>query len=84
LYKRDPDRYARVSAGDLSYQFYVKQRQQCKPFKYFLDVVAPDMKLRYPLDEPAEFASGAVSTRLFTNEKSYTALHPHTDPIDGR
>lgn len=47
LYKRDPDRYARVSAGDLSYQFYIKERQQCKPFKYFLDVVAPDMKDRF-------------------------------------
>jgi hypothetical protein len=61
LYKRDPDRYARVSTGDISYQLYVKERQQCKPFKYFLDVVAPDMKERYPLDEPPEFASGAVS-----------------------
>lgn len=61
LYKRDPDRFAAVSAGDLSYQFYIKERQQCKPFKYFLDVVAPDMKERYPLEEPPEFASGAVS-----------------------
>lgn len=62
LYKRDPDRYARVSAGDLSYQFYVKDRQKCKPFKYFLDVVAPDMKERYPLEEPPEYASGAIQS----------------------
>lgn len=27
--------------GDLSYQFYIKKRQACKPFRYFFDVVAP-------------------------------------------
>ena len=74
LYKRDPDRYARVSAGDLSYQFYVKDRQQCKPFKYFLDVVAPDMKERYPLEEPPEYASGAVSFAILIISNSYTML----------
>lgn len=65
LYKRDPDRYAKVSAGDISYQLYVKERQQCKPFKHFIEVVAPDMKERYPVEEPAEYASGAVSFSIF-------------------
>ena len=74
LYKRDPDRYARVSAGDLSYQFYVKDRQKCKPFKYFLDVVAPDMKERYPLEEPPEYASGAVSSSILIISNSHTML----------
>lgn len=27
--------------GDLSYQFYIKKRQECKPFRFFFDVVAP-------------------------------------------
>jgi hypothetical protein len=28
-------------SGDISYQLYVKERQQCKPFSYFMEVVAP-------------------------------------------
>lgn len=87
LYKRDPDRYTRVSTGDISYQLYVKQRQQCKPFKHFLDVVAPDMKERYPLEEPPEYASGAVSMLLIIfvhNEKSFSFAFPSTDSINGR
>jgi polypeptide N-acetylgalactosaminyltransferase len=57
-----------VSAGDISYQLYVKERQQCKPFKYFVENVAPDMKDYYPVEEPAEFASGAVSN-FFTHHE---------------
>lgn len=71
LYKRDPDRYAKVSTGDISYQLYVKERQQCKPFKYFIEVVAPDMKDRYPLEEPPEYASGAVSGSQYAESKLF-------------
>ena len=30
-----------VVSGDLSYQFYIKKRQNCKSFSYFMEVVAP-------------------------------------------
>jgi polypeptide N-acetylgalactosaminyltransferase len=60
IYGRDPDRYNKVSAGDLSYQFYIKKRQQCKPFKYFIEEVAPDMLERFPMYEKPPFASGTV------------------------
>lgn len=62
LYKRDPERYAKTAVGDISYQLYIKERQQCKPFKYFIEHVAPDMLDRYPLVEKPEFASGAIQT----------------------
>jgi len=61
LYERDPDRYAKVKAGDISYQLAIKQRNQCKPFKYFIEEVAPDMLEYYPLRDPPPFATGAVS-----------------------
>jgi hypothetical protein len=48
--------------GDISYQLYIKERQQCKPFKYFIEHVAPDMLDRFPFREPPEFASGAIQT----------------------
>lgn len=54
-------------SGDISYQLYVKERQKCKPFSYFMEVVAPDMLDRYPYEEPAEFASGAIQSMADTN-----------------
>lgn len=46
--------------GDLTYQFYVKERQHCKPFSYFLDFVAPDIVENFPLKDPPVFASGVI------------------------
>ena len=61
VYDRNPDHWNAVEVGDLSYMKGVKQRLNCKPFKYFLDVVAPDMLERYPPVDPPHFASGGVS-----------------------
>lgn len=61
LYSRDPERYEKVDAGDLSYQKIIKKKLQCKPFSYFLEHVAPDMLEFYPLVDPPSFAYGAVS-----------------------
>lgn len=60
VYKRDPDEWNRLDVGDLSYMRGIKEKLKCKPFSYFLNVVAPDMLDRWPPDE-VEFASGAVS-----------------------
>lgn len=62
FYQRDPERYAKTQIGDISYQLYIKKRQQCKPFKYFIEKVAPDMLERYPFHEKPEFASGAIQS----------------------
>ena len=51
VYKRDREKYALVDAGDISYQLNIKKRQQCKPFSYFMEVVAPDMLDRFPYSE---------------------------------
>jgi polypeptide N-acetylgalactosaminyltransferase len=60
LYARDPERYSELDVGDMSYMKNLKQKLQCKPFKYFIEEVAPDMLERYPYIDPPAFASGAV------------------------
>lgn len=48
LYLRKPDRFSHVDVGDISEQLAVKERLKCKPFKYFLEVVAPGNKFISP------------------------------------
>lgn len=59
FYRGDPERYARIDAGDLSKQFELKKKLNCKPFKYFLENVATEMLKYYPL-EPQYFARGSI------------------------
>lgn len=60
VYSRDPSRYERVDAGDLTYQKSIKENLKCKSFDYFIENVAPDMLEFYPLVDPPPFARGAV------------------------
>jgi polypeptide N-acetylgalactosaminyltransferase len=60
LYKRHPERYAKVDIGDISGQLILKKKLNCKPFSYYLNEIAPDLVERYPLKEPDHFASGTV------------------------
>lgn len=68
-------------SGDISYQLYIKDRQKCKPFKYFMEVVAPDMLDRYPYEDPPEFASGAIQTMADTKYCMDTMSRPREQPI---
>ena len=67
--------------GDISYQLYIKERQKCKPFKYFMEVVAPDMLDRYPYEEPAEFASGAIQSLADKNFCIDILNRPKDEPV---
>lgn len=61
LYSVDPNRYSKIDPGDLTKQKQLKKDLKCKPFKYFINEVAPDMAERYPpLVHPPVFASGAI------------------------
>lgn len=64
IYSRNPDHWNKIDAGDTSYMKGIKKKLNCKPFKYFLEHVVPDMLDRFPPIEPPEFASGAVSYSL--------------------
>lgn len=59
--KNNGESWNSIDIGDISFMLNIKKKLKCKPFKYFFDVVAPDMLDRYPYIEPPEFASGGVS-----------------------
>lgn len=78
LYSREPEKYEKVDPGDLTLQKKIRQDLNCKPFKYFLDVVAPDMAARYPpLRQVPVFASGTI--RSIANN-STLCLHGENVP----
>ncbi|KXJ69759.1 hypothetical protein RP20_CCG025930 [Aedes albopictus] len=64
LYERNPE-YDRTDAGDLTKQKALRDKLQCKPFKWFLEEVAPDLVLKYPLRDPKPFASGRVQSLAY-------------------
>lgn len=61
MYREDPVRFS-VDPGDLTVAKMVKERLNCKPFRYFLENIAPEMYTRYyyQLDYPGYFARGAL------------------------
>ena len=60
LYKRRPH-YRNIDAGDLSAQRAIRQKLECKPFKWFMTEVAFDLPDHYPPIEPPNMAEGEVS-----------------------
>ncbi|KAG5682637.1 hypothetical protein PVAND_011976 [Polypedilum vanderplanki] len=62
-YELEPERYAVVDAGDLSFQHKIRERLQCKSFRWFLKNIAYDMALAYPpMIHVPHFASGAIQS----------------------
>lgn len=59
LYLRRPH-YRNVDAGDLSEQMAVRERLNCKPFKWFMEKVAFDLPKKYPMVEPPTVGKGEV------------------------
>lgn len=63
VYQRD-DVYSSIDAGDLTEQIALRDRLECKSFKWFIEEVAPDLIKKYPPIEPNNYASGAVQNLL--------------------
>ena len=54
-------RYKNADPGNITKQRL--DREKCKPFKYFLEKVAPDILMRYPpIVYPPKFASGTIKS----------------------
>lgn len=64
LYERRPS-CQKVDPGDLKKQKAVREQLKCKPFKWFLEEVAPDLLEKYPLHEPLPFARGAIQSLAY-------------------
>lgn len=60
LYRRSPQLYAAIDAGDLTAQRAVRERLQCRSFEWFMREVAFDLPGKYPPVEPPDFAHGAL------------------------
>ena len=59
IYKRRPS-YRSIDPGDISKQVALRERLQCKPFKWFMENVAFDLPKKYPPVEPPDFGSGYI------------------------
>ena len=62
LYKTNPQRYAKVDAGDLTREKMIRKNLNCKPFQYYLEKIAPNMLDSYPYLEHGVFAKGVIQS----------------------
>lgn len=62
FYRTDQARYDHIDAGDLSDKLLLKEKLQCKPFKYYLDFVAPEMLEKFPI-EPKYVYGGSLQVK---------------------
>ncbi|CAO1434782.1 unnamed protein product [Diamesa hyperborea] len=64
FYNRNIERFSKIDAGDLTKQHEVRKNLKCKPFKYFLYEIMPDMLSRYPIETKnlPVFASGQIKS----------------------
>jgi polypeptide N-acetylgalactosaminyltransferase len=66
VYQRNP-KYATADIGNMVRPKTIRRGLHCKPFRYFLEFIAPEMLKRYPLEDPGHFASGAIQSKANSN-----------------
>ena len=64
LYNRRPH-YKNIDPGDLTEQRKIREKLNCKPFKWFMKEIAFDLPKHYPPVEPPNLAEGDVSCCLY-------------------
>ncbi|XP_070502431.1 N-acetylgalactosaminyltransferase 4-like [Chironomus tepperi] len=63
VYKRNPSKYMSLDPGNLSRENIIRQGLHCKPFRYFIEYVAPELLERYPIIDPGYFAKGTIRSK---------------------
>ncbi|CAO1427046.1 unnamed protein product [Diamesa tonsa] len=82
FYNRNIERFSKIDAGDLTKQHEVRQSLKCKPFKYFLHEIMPDMLTRYPSSkESPVFASGQIKSVSHKGKCIDTLSKPGSEAI---
>lgn len=81
LYARDPEIYATIDTGDFTEQKALRDKLQCKPFKWFMEEIAFDLPKKYPPVEPPDFASGAIRSLAHPELCIDTLNHGKKEPI---
>ena len=66
IYKRKPS-YRHINPGDISEQTALRNKLQCKPFKWFMENVAFDLPKKYPPVEPPNFGDGFIKSLMDSN-----------------
>jgi len=59
IYKKRPH-YRDMDPGDISQQIALREKLQCKPFKWFMQNIAFDLPKHYPPVEPKDFVGGEI------------------------
>lgn len=59
---REPIEYAEVEAGDITKMKAIRQKLECRSFKWFMKYVAFDVEKMFPLIEPPDYAWGAIQS----------------------
>lgn len=58
VYQRDREKF-NINIGGLEKPRKLKEKLNCKPFKYFIEQVAPDLIKKFPFETPS-FSSGKI------------------------
>ena len=66
IYKRKPS-YRHIDPGDISEQTALRNKLQCKPFKWFMENIAFDLPKKYPPVEPPNFGDGFIKSLMDSN-----------------
>lgn len=81
LYKRSPEVYAKIDVGDISQQLAIREKLQCKSFKWFMEEIAFDLPKKYPPIEPPDFASGYIRSVAHPTLCADTLNHGVKQPV---
>uniref|UniRef100_A0A1B6CII9 Polypeptide N-acetylgalactosaminyltransferase n=1 Tax=Clastoptera arizonana TaxID=38151 RepID=A0A1B6CII9_9HEMI len=80
LYKRRPQ-YRTLNAGDLTKQKALREKLQCKPFRWFMEEIAFDLVKKYPPIEPPDYARGEIRNNVANDLCIDTQFKGADDPF---